>query len=194
MGECRLWIVPYFANNALNIVFVLVGWLVRWEVSGQTVAVSSIWSKQCTTFLCSSHLDFSPIVSLESKRYNHTIVLTQLQLGRIPVFLSTRSDFHMSTVVHALSMCITWHHFEISLINWRYRFIRLSTKSELKSFYRSVWEKAAHKNRYMRGCRKKNWVGTFSIPLLGCIRRQAINSTLLRWHCLRGKTPLRTKR
>ena len=54
---------------------------------------------------------FSPNVSSESKWCNHRVVLTRLQLGRIPFFiLSEKSDFYvvdnLSIVVYALPMLI----------------------------------------------------------------------------------------
>ena len=56
----------------------------------------------------SSHLAFSLGVLLEFEWCNHTIVLTQLQLGRILPLFYQRSDIHrvdsFSIVVHALSL------------------------------------------------------------------------------------------
>ena len=62
-------------------------------------------------YVCTSHLTFSTIVSFVSWWCNHTIVVTQLQHGRIPVsFLLNRSDFSMidylSIAVHSFPMHI----------------------------------------------------------------------------------------
>ena len=50
-------------------------------------------TKRYAVSLCSFHLAFSPGVRLMFKWCNHTIVRTQLQLGRI-LALSKRSNFH----------------------------------------------------------------------------------------------------
>ena len=70
---------------------ILLGWFARREVSGCTAAVlwsasSRICLKQLTASLCSSHLVFSPSLSSKSRWCDHTVVVTRLQLGRIPVF------------------------------------------------------------------------------------------------------------
>ena len=62
---------------------------VRWAISGHTTTVlwsaaSRICSKQHTT----SYQAFLANVSIESIWWNHTVVLTQLQLGRILFILS----------------------------------------------------------------------------------------------------------
>ena len=64
-------------------------WFVRWEVSSRTHAVlqdaaSRICSMRQSVFLCSSHLVFF------SSWFNYTVVLTRLQLGRIPVWFYLR--------------------------------------------------------------------------------------------------------
>ena len=52
--------------------------------------------KQHAASLCNSYPAFSPGVSVESMWCSHTIVLTQLQFGVIPVLiLSVRSDLHI---------------------------------------------------------------------------------------------------
>ena len=73
------------------------------------MADPGIGSKQCTTSLCSSNQVFFSRFSFKWKWWNHTIVLTRLQLNKIPIlFLSERSDFHMivnqSVAVYALLM------------------------------------------------------------------------------------------
>ena len=73
-------------SRTQHVLLVLLGWFVRWEVSGRTGAVlkhvtSRIYLKQHTESLCSSHLAFSVGVLL--KWCNYTVVLIQLQLGWI---------------------------------------------------------------------------------------------------------------
>ena len=63
---------------------------VRWEVSSLTSAVlldtaSKIYSKHHITSVCRSYLAFSPGILLKSKWYTPTVVLTLIQLGRIPI-------------------------------------------------------------------------------------------------------------
>ena len=65
--------------------FVLLGWFIRWEVSGCTSVVlwctaSMICSKQYVVFLCNSHLAFSQRVSFESRWGIHIVVPTLLQV------------------------------------------------------------------------------------------------------------------
>ena len=76
----------YFTNSDQHVV-VLLGWFLRWEASGCTAAVLlsaafMIFSKWYPSFLCSSHLTFSPSVLLKSRWCSHTIVPTWLQLGK----------------------------------------------------------------------------------------------------------------
>ena len=79
-------------------------------VSGCTAVASRICSKQYAVSLCSSHLAFPASVSLKSKWCSHTVLFTQLQLGRILVLFYQRSNFHMvhnlSIAVYDLPMCI----------------------------------------------------------------------------------------
>ena len=88
---------------------------VRWEVNGCTSAVlwcaaSRICSEQHVTSLCTSHLAFSPGILLKFKWCDHTIVLSQLQFGKIPILFHQRSEFHMVInlliIVHVLPICI----------------------------------------------------------------------------------------
>ena len=79
-----------FSSSAQNFLLVLFGWFVRWEVNGHTIAVllgtaSGICLKQHVASLCSSHLALSSNILLKSKWCNHAVVLTWLQLGRIPI-------------------------------------------------------------------------------------------------------------
>ena len=65
-------IYPYFFNSAQHVLFILLGWFVRWEVSGCIAAIllsaaSKICSKQHIASFCSSHLVFFLGVLLKSK-------------------------------------------------------------------------------------------------------------------------------
>ena len=86
-GEYHLWIHSYFSNSTLHVLFVLLVWFVRWEVSSCTAAVlwciaSRICSKQPVVFLSSSHLVFSSSILLASIWCNRIVVLSQPHSGR----------------------------------------------------------------------------------------------------------------
>ena len=70
------WVCPFLFNSSPRVFFVLLGWLVRWEVTGRTVA-SRIYSKQHVAFLFSSYLAFYQCVSLASRWCIHSVVLTE---------------------------------------------------------------------------------------------------------------------
>ena len=58
--ESRLWVLPYFSGSALRVLFVLLRWLMKWEVSSRTAAVlwgpaSRIYSER---FCVVPHLAF----------------------------------------------------------------------------------------------------------------------------------------
>ena len=55
MSMCRS-LLSSFCNSIKSQMFVLLGWFLRWEVSGCTTAVLWIYSKQHATSLCSSQL------------------------------------------------------------------------------------------------------------------------------------------
>ena len=79
----------YFSSEC-SVCIARVGWFVGWEASGRTAAVlqgsaSNICWKPHATSLCMAHQAFSQSVSLESKWCRHTIVLTRLEPGRIPI-------------------------------------------------------------------------------------------------------------
>ena len=38
IGECYLWVYLFFSNSVLHVLLILLGWFVRWEVSGCTAA------------------------------------------------------------------------------------------------------------------------------------------------------------
>ena len=38
-GECCLWVCPYFSSSSQHVLFILLAWFVRLEVSGHTAAV-----------------------------------------------------------------------------------------------------------------------------------------------------------
>ena len=83
--------------------------------SAHTTTVLYIASRRCSkqhaAFLCSFHQSFPPCILLKFKWCNHTVVLTWLELGRIPIlFLSKGLHSHivinLSIAVHALPMCM----------------------------------------------------------------------------------------
>ena len=94
----HLWVCSYVTTSAQYILFILIEWFVRWEVSARTAAslsdtaTSRTCSKQHVAFLYSSLLAFSPIASLMFRWCNHTEGPTQSQLGRIPVLFYQRDQ------------------------------------------------------------------------------------------------------
>ena len=114
-GECHLWVHSCFfsiAQHTLLVFFVLLGWFVRWEVSGWTAAVLTggafrICSKQHLAFLCNLAFFFqvfhrSPGVAT-IQLYWHSYNLEHSRF-----ILSKRSTFHvidnMFIAVHTFSM------------------------------------------------------------------------------------------
>ena len=87
-GICRLWVCLYFPSSDQHVLFVSIGWFVRWEVNDCTVSecvALRIYSKQHSASLCSSYLAFSSSVSLKSKCGDHSIAQTMFHLVTIPV-------------------------------------------------------------------------------------------------------------
>ena len=63
IGERHQWVLPYFSSSFHQLLLVLHGWFVRWEVSGRTAAIlylaaSRICAKQHTASLCTSRQAF----------------------------------------------------------------------------------------------------------------------------------------
>ena len=111
--ECHLWIHPYFSSSAQHVLFILLGWFVRWEASGHTAAVLynanyRICSKQHVAVLCKSNLAFSQSILLKSMRCIYTIVPTQLKLGRISILFYQRDQISiwLSIAVYTFPMCM----------------------------------------------------------------------------------------
>ena len=127
IGFCWLWVHLYFSCSHQYVLFVLLGWFVKWEVNGFTAAVlsgaaSRICLKQCASSLCSFYLVFSSSALLESKQCNCTVVLTRQLFGRIPIILSERSDFHMVSnwliSVNAFHIYFSWWDIVTKLMKW----------------------------------------------------------------------------
>ena len=98
-------------------------WMVcKIEVSGRTTVVlwgaaSMICSKQHIASLYIFHLTFSPIALLKYRECNYTIILTQLQLERIPDSfypVSTR----LLTAIDNSSPCFTYAYVIITFSRW----------------------------------------------------------------------------
>ena len=90
--EYHLWVRPDFSNRAQHVLFVFLGWIVWWEISGHIVIAfyvvnSWICSKQLTTFLCCSYPAVSVSVSSESKCCKHTVVLTLLHFEKLYIII-----------------------------------------------------------------------------------------------------------
>ena len=96
--------------------FAGLGWLVRWKGGGQTTgvlwgAVPSFSSKQHVTFLCSSHLAFSP--SASSRWCNNAVVPIQLRFGRNPSLFYLRDQISIWSTI-----CLPYTYVDIAF-NWR---------------------------------------------------------------------------
>ena len=74
-----------FTCSAQNVLLILIEWFIRWEVSGRTAVDFYSTAFRISSKYFNSNLAFSAGVSLITKCCNHTVVLTQLQLGKIPV-------------------------------------------------------------------------------------------------------------
>ena len=111
-------------------------------------ATSWICSKQHAAFLCSCHQAFSPNVSLESRWGNPTVVLIQLQLGKIPVLFYQKSDFHMidnlliAVDAFPINMLTSLSVNDILLlryVNWCINFRGLSFNVEMAHIIYFIW-------------------------------------------------------
>ena len=103
--ECKGGSHYNFTSSTHHVLFILFGRFGKWKASSHTAAVlwavtSRISSKQHTASLCSSHPAITLIPSLRSSWCFHTIVLTWLQLERIPI-LFIRVLISIWSVVHA---------------------------------------------------------------------------------------------
>ena len=89
IGELHLWIHPCFTSPTR---LAILSWMVfkmRSKRPNNFYFVECCFQnlfKTACSILCSSHLAFFPIISLEFKLCNYTVVLTQLQLGKIPIY------------------------------------------------------------------------------------------------------------
>ena len=106
-GEHCLWVRLYFLGSGLHILLILLAYFARWEVSSHTTTVSRICSKQYVIFLCSFHLAFSPGISLKLNSCGYTVVLTQLELGRISVTMVLMYRLIPSIIIQMLTI-INW--------------------------------------------------------------------------------------
>ena len=84
------FIPAFLAIQHVLFFFALLGWFVRWELSGHTTAflwvgMSRICSILRTGYLCSSHLAFSVRMQLKSSGCRHTVVVIRLYLQEIPL-------------------------------------------------------------------------------------------------------------
>ena len=115
-GKGRLWVRPCISGSAPYIFIVLGRWFVRWEINGWTASFvgccfqnlfRTAWS-----MLASFLISFSLIVSLMSSWYNHTIVLTWPQFGRILILSYQRYQILNSSItcqqLFILFLCVRW--------------------------------------------------------------------------------------
>ena len=126
--------------------FVLLGWFVRWVVSGRTtfllVVASRICSKWHVVFLCSSHPTFSPCVSLVSNWCTYAVVPTQPELGRNPVLFYQINDSSRLRWTHVSVDEILLTSYGNWLVNFRGMPLKVNmattclrhTKYEMRSF------------------------------------------------------------
>ena len=81
----------FVSSSTQHFLLAFLGQFGRLEVCGRTATVlwcaaSRVCSKYHISFLCSSRLAFIPSISLETKWFCYIVVLTWLQIGRIPMF------------------------------------------------------------------------------------------------------------
>ena len=94
------------------VLFVLLGWFLRLEVSGSTAVVSwGIASRICpkllVAFFCSSHLAYSLCILLASMWCIHAVVSTHPQLERNSCFFVINSEMQISFLHSYLNRSIT---------------------------------------------------------------------------------------
>ena len=108
--ERHLWICLCSNNSIPQVLFVLLGWFLRWEVNGCTAVVSwGVAARICLIslvgFLCSSHLAFSQCVLSLVHPYSSTD--TTAAWKKSHSISSDRLDFHiidsLSIAVHAFT-------------------------------------------------------------------------------------------
>ena len=135
--------VVYELSSDQHVLFVLLGWFVKWEY----VAVELLFCKlmlpgyvqKCyVQFLSSFRLSFSPCVSFESRWPIHSVVPTQLLLGKKPrLILSERSDFHLIE-----NLLITFLAFPIHMLrSFSVDDILLPTYMNWSTNFKSLWLK-----------------------------------------------------
>ena len=123
MRECRLRFRNYFYGSALHIWFVLLGWFMRWKVSGWTVV---LWGRFPEFFQnIAYHSCVGPTrlflhVFCKSRWCIHIVVLTQLLLGINPVLFYQLNN--LSIAVDAFQMLKLLP----SYMNWLTNFRSLS--------------------------------------------------------------------
>ena len=89
------WVRPYLFSSG-HVLLILLRWFARWEISGRTVpilkaAACGIYSEQHVTSLYCILLVSSPGILLKSKWWDHTVVPTQAQLGKIPFLFQNKN-------------------------------------------------------------------------------------------------------
>ena len=95
IGECRLLVRLYFPSSAQHVLLVTLGWFVRWEVSGRTLAV--LWSatfrfcsKQHAVSLSSFHQAFvwkNSRYILSERLDFHTVVNSSIAVYAFPLHM-----------------------------------------------------------------------------------------------------------
>ena len=109
-------VVNYLTSSALHVLFIFLGWFVRWEVGGRTVRIC--W-KQHGAFLCSSHQAFSSIcfvIDHVVHLYSSTDTSTTSKKSRF--ILSDWSGIHM---IDNLVKKVPWLHsvyVDITFTKW----------------------------------------------------------------------------
>ena len=114
IGEHRFRICSDFINSSLHVLIVLIGW---WEVKAHSAtylwaADFSILSRQFVALRCTLRVAFC--VAFAFRWYNHTVLLTWLDLGRIPDFLFQRDLISIQSITcqYITYLCICWHHLQ----------------------------------------------------------------------------------
>ena len=92
--------------------------LVAHNYYGFIIELYNLIRKNHKEFLCISDRHFSPIVSLHSRWYPHTVVLTRPQLGRNSVSFYPRNHICIWSITANSNLCLPNVYVDITFSRW----------------------------------------------------------------------------